>query len=106
MDICREELSSFADGSGNSDSNAVYDPEIPRADYWTCLRCKNKNNNPLFRYCEKCYKVTTKVILHNYNIILFIIYITPLCRKEHLKTEVKILISYRESLALLQESLD
>jgi E3 ubiquitin-protein ligase Mdm2 len=55
--LCDDEFSLFADSSGNSDSPPTIDPEVPRADYWTCVQCKNENNNPLFRYCEKCYKV-------------------------------------------------
>ncbi|XP_023719542.2 E3 ubiquitin-protein ligase Mdm2 isoform X2 [Cryptotermes secundus] len=55
--ICDDEPSQFADTSGNSDSPLNVDPEVPRADYWTCVQCKNMKNNPLFRYCEKCYEV-------------------------------------------------
>jgi len=55
--LCDDEFSLFADSSGNSDSPPTIDPEVPRADYWTCVQCRNENNNPLFRYCEKCYKV-------------------------------------------------
>lgn len=33
------------------------DPELRPADYWECVKCKNKQNNPLYRYCEKCYQV-------------------------------------------------
>ncbi|KAJ9582511.1 hypothetical protein L9F63_003204 [Diploptera punctata] len=57
VNVDKDELSTLADSSGNSDSNVIFDPEIPRADYWTCLNCKNQNNNPNFRYCEKCYKL-------------------------------------------------
>lgn len=45
----------FADDS--DDSRSTVDSEIGRADYWTCVQCTSKNNNPLFRYCEKCYKI-------------------------------------------------
>lgn len=34
------------------------DPELGRADYWTCIKCKNRQNNPMYRYCEKCYRVS------------------------------------------------
>jgi len=50
-----DEFSLFADSSGNSDSSPTIGPEVPRADYWTFVQCKNENNNPLFRYCEICY---------------------------------------------------
>ncbi|KAK0078123.1 hypothetical protein PV325_003016 [Microctonus aethiopoides] len=33
------------------------DSEISRADYWTCIQCNTTNNNPLFRYCERCYQL-------------------------------------------------
>ncbi|XP_063706555.1 uncharacterized protein LOC134835599 isoform X2 [Culicoides brevitarsis] len=38
----------------DSDGN---DPELGRADYWECVKCKNKQNNPLYRFCERCYQV-------------------------------------------------
>lgn len=45
------------DDADTEESNAPTDPELRRADYWTCIKCKNKNNNPIYRYCEKCYQV-------------------------------------------------
>lgn len=39
------------------ESDAPTDPELRRADYWTCVKCKNRQNNPMYRYCEKCYQV-------------------------------------------------
>ncbi|XP_034935907.1 E3 ubiquitin-protein ligase Mdm2-like [Chelonus insularis] len=33
------------------------DSEISKADYWSCIQCNMKNNNPLFRYCERCYQL-------------------------------------------------
>lgn len=44
----------FAD---TEESDAPTDPELGRADYWTCVKCKNRQNNPMYRYCEKCYQV-------------------------------------------------
>lgn len=55
--LCEDERSQFADTSGSSDSSLNVDPEVPRADYWACVQCKNMKNNPLFRYCEKCFEV-------------------------------------------------
>lgn len=46
-----------ADTEGESD--APTDPELGRADYWTCIKCKNQKNNPMYRFCEKCYQVNT-----------------------------------------------
>jgi hypothetical protein len=65
MVLCDDELSMCADSSGNTDSQLAIDPEVPRTDYWTCVQCKNRNNNPLFRYCEKCYKVKYALIIHS-----------------------------------------
>lgn len=46
----------FADsehtGSGDSDS------EMDLYDYWKCAQCRAENNNPLYRFCEKCFKVS------------------------------------------------
>ncbi|KAJ0183066.1 hypothetical protein K1T71_001042 [Dendrolimus kikuchii] len=33
------------------------DSEIDLHDYWYCAQCRAKNNNPLYRYCQKCFKV-------------------------------------------------
>lgn len=37
--------------------SASDDPELGRADYWKCVKCNNTQNNPMYRYCEKCYQV-------------------------------------------------
>ena len=42
------------------DSDGSIDPEIGQADYWHCVKCKHRKNNPLYRYCEKCYQVSVK----------------------------------------------
>lgn len=44
----------FAD---TEESDAATDPELGRADYWTCVKCKNRQNNPMYRYCERCYQI-------------------------------------------------
>lgn len=41
----------------SEDSDEATDPELGPADYWQCVKCKNMKNNPLYRYCEKCYQV-------------------------------------------------
>lgn len=48
--------SEFAD-SEESDSDKRVDRELTEADYWQCIRCKNPHNSPLYRMCEKCYKI-------------------------------------------------
>ncbi|XP_044006704.1 E3 ubiquitin-protein ligase Mdm2-like isoform X2 [Aphidius gifuensis] len=45
----------YADNS--DDSRTSYDSEISHTDYWKCIQCNATQNNPLFRYCEKCYKL-------------------------------------------------
>ncbi len=53
-----------------SDDDSI-DVEIGFADYWECVKCKNKQNNPLYRYCEKCYqvsKVLDKRLSENFNL--------------------------------------
>ncbi|XP_055842055.1 E3 ubiquitin-protein ligase Mdm2-like isoform X2 [Episyrphus balteatus] len=50
--------SDFADTEEDStDTDTTYDSEFSLADYWVCVKCKNKQNNPMFRYCEKCYQI-------------------------------------------------
>ncbi|XP_071450655.1 E3 ubiquitin-protein ligase Mdm2-like isoform X2 [Hetaerina americana] len=49
-----DEKGEFGDESNpNQDTS---DSDIPRTDYWTCLRCKCLNK-PLPRYCSKCFQV-------------------------------------------------
>ncbi|CAG9562308.1 unnamed protein product [Danaus chrysippus] len=33
------------------------DSELDYHDYWLCAHCRATNNNPLYRYCERCFKV-------------------------------------------------
>nr|CAD7423333.1 unnamed protein product [Timema monikensis] len=47
--------SDLADTSG--DDSPSGDPELSLADYWTCCMCKTKKNNPMYRYCEKCFRL-------------------------------------------------
>ncbi|XP_012268302.1 E3 ubiquitin-protein ligase Mdm2-like [Athalia rosae] len=54
LTFCDSDLG-LADNS--NDSRSSVDSEIGTADYWTCVQCNTKNNNPLFRYCEKCYQI-------------------------------------------------
>lgn len=43
-----------------SESDGSIDPELGPADYWHCIRCLNKSNNPLYSMCERCYQVSFK----------------------------------------------
>ncbi|CAK1541932.1 unnamed protein product [Leptosia nina] len=38
-------------------TNDGSDTEIDLHDYWLCAQCRAENNNPLYRYCQKCFKV-------------------------------------------------
>ncbi|XP_063238079.1 uncharacterized protein LOC134539744 isoform X2 [Bacillus rossius redtenbacheri] len=49
------DYTSFVDGSEESSERP--DSELSMTDYWSCVQCKEKNNNPLFRFCERCYRV-------------------------------------------------
>lgn len=49
----------LADDADTEESDAPTDPELGPADYWTCIKCKNGNNNPMYRFCEKCFQVIT-----------------------------------------------
>lgn len=40
-----------------SDNQSSYDSDFAPADYWKCVKCNNKQNNPMYRYCERCYQV-------------------------------------------------
>lgn len=49
----------YLDRVEDSDATSTsIDSELGKADYWTCVQCNTTNNNPLFRYCEKCYQVS------------------------------------------------
>lgn len=41
------------------DTDGSIDLELGQADYWKCVKCNNLQNNPLYRYCEKCYQVSS-----------------------------------------------
>ena len=47
----------YADTEESENSENGLDSELTVADYWVCVKCKNRQNNPMFRYCEKCYQV-------------------------------------------------
>ncbi|KPJ05115.1 E3 ubiquitin-protein ligase Mdm2 [Papilio xuthus] len=51
----------FAD-SEQTESNGS-DSEIDLHDYWYCAQCLARNNNPLYRYCEKCFKTSPQLEL-------------------------------------------
>lgn len=70
-----EDIEILAQDADTEESDAPTDPELGRADYWTCIKCKNHKNNPMYRYCEKCYQVNhnnhifnNEIIFHNHKI--------------------------------------
>lgn len=40
------------------ESDGSVDLELGHADYWKCVKCNNPQNNPMYRYCERCYQVS------------------------------------------------
>lgn len=66
------EFAIFADTEWESDAPDG-DPELTRHDYWKCIKCKNNQNNPMYRYCERCYQVSWKslTLQFQYCMILF-----------------------------------
>lgn len=52
-----DEFEIFAQDADTEESDAPTDPELGRADYWKCIKCKNDKNNPMYRFCEKCFQV-------------------------------------------------
>lgn len=60
----------FAQDADTEESDGPTDPELGRADYWTCIKCKNQKNNPMYRFCEKCYQVKNKKKLFTSNHLL------------------------------------
>lgn len=62
------DLSFLAD---TEESDGPTDVELGRADYWTCVKCKNRQNNPMYRYCEKCYQVKMIVLLFSFTLVKY-----------------------------------
>lgn len=54
--ICNSSLEAWATDAEDSDSS-LDETSLGRTDFGTCLQCKSKNDNPLFRYCERCFQV-------------------------------------------------
>lgn len=64
-----DEFEILADDADTEESDAPTDPELGRADYWTCIKCKNQKNNPLYRFCEKCFQVNPSFRRFEYHMI-------------------------------------
>lgn len=44
------------------ESDGSVDLELGQADYWKCVKCNNQQNNPMYRYCERCFQVGQKFL--------------------------------------------
>lgn len=58
--ICDTSLDWLTDGE-DSDSSSEDAFEANLTDFCTCLKCKSQNINPLYRYCQKCFKVYSQL---------------------------------------------
>lgn len=47
----------FADSECTDSYTHESDSEFDLCDYWHCAQCGAENNNPLYRYCEKCFQI-------------------------------------------------
>ncbi|KAF2904831.1 hypothetical protein ILUMI_01337 [Ignelater luminosus] len=55
--ICDNSLEWLTDGEESDNSSAsAFDAELNHTGFGTCIQCKSKNNNPMFRYCQKCFQ--------------------------------------------------
>jgi hypothetical protein len=50
-------LETFITDAEDSDNSRQGDSSIGLTDFWTCIQCKSQNDNPQFRYCDKCFQV-------------------------------------------------
>jgi hypothetical protein len=60
QELSDDESDEFILADTEDDTDGSCDLELGQADYWKCVKCNNKQNNPLYRYCEKCYQVSCK----------------------------------------------
>lgn len=54
--ICDNSLENWATDGETSDSTSE-DIDFGRTQFGTCVQCNSQNQNPHYRYCEKCYQV-------------------------------------------------
>lgn len=71
----------LAQDADTEESDAPTDPELGCADYWTCIKCKNQKNNPMYRFCEKCYQV------NNYRQLILLLLAPTTSTSHHTSTE-------------------
>ncbi|KAG5891955.1 hypothetical protein JTB14_002227 [Gonioctena quinquepunctata] len=54
--ICDSSLETWITDCEDSDNSSLDDSAIARSDFSRCVQCKLENDNPLYRYCEKCFQ--------------------------------------------------
>lgn len=62
-------LKVFAGDADTEESDCATDSELGRADFWTCIKCKNQKDNPMYRFCGKCYQVKDNCVFTSSYII-------------------------------------
>ncbi|CAG9832934.1 unnamed protein product [Diabrotica balteata] len=59
--MCDSSLDTWITDCEESDNSSLADTSIIRLGFTTCIQCKSINDNPLFRYCEKCFQDRKKM---------------------------------------------
>ncbi|XP_018571357.1 uncharacterized protein LOC108911025 isoform X2 [Anoplophora glabripennis] len=54
--ICDTSLENWITDCEDSDNSSLEELSFKEVDFSTCIQCKSDNNNPLYRYCEKCFQ--------------------------------------------------
>lgn len=53
--LCDTSLEAWVTDGEDSDSSSD-ETSFGRTDFSTCVQCRGENDNPLYRYCEKCFQ--------------------------------------------------
>nr|XP_023014860.1 uncharacterized protein LOC111504525 isoform X1 [Leptinotarsa decemlineata] len=54
--LCDSSLERWVTDCEDSDNSSLDGSAISRSDFSRCVQCKSENDNPLYRYCEKCFQ--------------------------------------------------
>ncbi|XP_044257947.1 E3 ubiquitin-protein ligase Mdm2-like [Tribolium madens] len=49
-------LETFITDAEDSDNSRQGDSSSGLTDFWICIQCKSQNDNPQFRFCDKCFQ--------------------------------------------------
>ncbi|KYB29262.1 E3 ubiquitin-protein ligase Mdm2 [Tribolium castaneum] len=49
-------LETFITDAEDSDNSRQDDSSSGLTDFWVCIQCKSQNDNPQFRFCDKCFQ--------------------------------------------------